>query len=350
MKYYLIYADIMGFDDKAKKQADLTGQTVEDTRSSYQNSVENRLNRLEKEDIILYFERKNDDSWLLLFADLGNAFKIIRDVLITGLEFEIAIGVGKVSKSIEKESIMLSNDAINFKKSNIIKRYRNWYKKINKVSPKKTFVLFTRDAYDDFGFKHICDRPDSSAEYYLCEYKEYPEDKEEMAATPILTPSYNAIFGKSYSGEYINLQSPTNNIWPSIFSITIDLPTPSYVYVEVSGSVFLRNASAAFALQIDNNNRDITTHRYYYIAVTKDEIGNNLPPRYATLGFQDSKVFYLSAGRHTIYLLGIASDLVQHDSNAQVNFMTFSIIANQNGSIDEGSINAPALKVTLSVE
>lgn len=344
-----MYIDIMGFDEKAKKEAALTGHPVEDIRLLYRSSIEIRLNTLKEENVILHFQRKSDDSWLLLVADTGKTFKIIKYVLITGLEFEIAIDVRKLGKSKEEELIMLNDDVINFLKSNTIKHYKDWYREINKVSSKETFVLLTTGAYDDFGFKQICVKPDSSADYYLCGYKEYPKDKEEMASKPILTPSYNAIFGRSYSGEYINLQSPSNEIWPSIFSITVDLPTPSYVFVEVSGSVFLRNASAAFALQVDKNNRDITTHRYCHITANRDEIGNNLPPIYATLGFQDSKVFYLSAGKHVIYLLGIVTDLVQQDSSAQVNFMTFSIVANQNGSIGEESVNVPSIGLTISI-
>lgn len=348
---FLIFIDIMGFEEKANYEEHITGRPVEDIRLNYQSSVEIRLNKLKNEKVILHFQKMSSDSWLLFSANFADVFKSIKNILTTKMEFEVAIDIRKFSKSIEEELIALSNEAINFLKSNIIGSYTKWYKSINKESPKKTFILVTGGAYDHF--KRICSEPYSNAGYYIIEYKEFEMLfkglKVETTEKPMSTQPYSAIFGKSYSGEYITLQSPDNNIWPPIFSISIDLPTFSYVYVEATGSVFMRNASTAFALQIDDNDRDITTHRYCYIAVNRDKIGNNLPPRYATLGFQDSKVFYLSPGRHIIYLLGIATDLVQQDSTAQVNFMTFSIIANQNGSIDEESINYPALKVAISI-
>lgn len=172
-KCILIYIDILGFEKKAKNDAKKTKRPIEDIRDSFRNSIKIRLNELKNKNIIFHFQEMSFDSWLLFSDEFINVFKTTGKILKAKLPLEIVIGVKVFSKSTEKELIALSNETMNYLKNDIIKQYKNWYKKRYKNSPVNTFILFTTEAYEELYFKHICYKPFSSAEFYLAKFKKF---------------------------------------------------------------------------------------------------------------------------------------------------------------------------------
>lgn len=179
MKRILIYIDLMGFEKKAMDDAEKTNRPIEDIRDSYRNSIKIRLKELKNKKTIVHFQPMSLDSWLLFSNDFCRAFKSIGEVLKAKLPLEIAIEIKEFNKSIEGDLIVLSNETIsyikNYIENDIIKQYKNWYKKVYKESPVTTFILFTAEAYEEFEFKWMCYKPYPSAEFYLVKHKNFEE-------------------------------------------------------------------------------------------------------------------------------------------------------------------------------
>lgn len=171
MLYFMLYIDILGFEERAALEAVITGHNVADIRDSYINMVIKRLEQLKNERTIIDSKQITIDSWLLISVSPWRIFESIKKILKSTLKFEMVVGVNRTE---EIESIFTSPETIKFlKKDKCLDNYKKWYKKINNDRPPdKTFILLNIDAYKEFYFKQAYSKPYISAEYYLVRYEE----------------------------------------------------------------------------------------------------------------------------------------------------------------------------------
>ena len=75
---YLVYVDILGFDELAKKEAKKTERmTSEEIKKSFTERVQSRINSLKFAKEIERGEKQSQDSWLLFTDELTKAFQSI---------------------------------------------------------------------------------------------------------------------------------------------------------------------------------------------------------------------------------------------------------------------------------
>ncbi len=176
MKQFLIYMDILGYEERAKKRAEITGDLPKDIRQGEIIKIEGRLNELKASKVITKFnpiQNSHEDAWLA-FTDAKNgifdAFKTVREVLKANLPLAIAIGVGEFDDSY---LIQRSGDTIEYLKTGIIPIYEKFYKDTHKEPIKQTFVLLTPEAHQHLDSAGIYSEPYPSAGYYLANQKEF---------------------------------------------------------------------------------------------------------------------------------------------------------------------------------
>lgn len=130
MKQILIYLDILGYEDKAKKESESVGRPVEDIRRSYIDSIVGRLEELKNSGVISSYcadgEEGFHDDFLVLTNNIRKAFKTVGDVLKAGLPLEIGIGIKESDNSY---LLGRSDETVSHIKTHIIPKYRNLYKK-----------------------------------------------------------------------------------------------------------------------------------------------------------------------------------------------------------------------------
>ena len=162
-KDVLVYLDILGFEKRAKKDAEKTSLKSNEVREAYRKRIESKLSKLKasktkqeypkKEcSIVSFVQQVTLDSWLLFTDDAWNAFKSIGEVLKTGLPMEIVIGVKEFKESQSREELVtLKDETIAYLKSDILTSYR----KIRDKKIGQTFVLLTKEVYDSIDSPNI---------------------------------------------------------------------------------------------------------------------------------------------------------------------------------------------------
>ena len=99
MKYFLTYIDILGFDKKAKEEAQKSDLQPEEVRGVYQKRIKGRLRKLTASKIILHSQEGSLDSWLVVTNGIWEAFKSIEEILKTKLNLEVAMGAKEFDDS-----------------------------------------------------------------------------------------------------------------------------------------------------------------------------------------------------------------------------------------------------------
>lgn len=162
-KFVLVYLDILGFEKRAKKDAEKTSLDASEVREAYRKRIESKLSKLKatkteqeypkKEcSMVSLVKQVTIDSWLLFADDVWNAFKSIGEVLEAGLPMEIVIGIEEFKESQSgKELIALRDETIHYLRSDIL----NSYRKIRDKKIEQTFVLLTKEVYEDTGLSSI---------------------------------------------------------------------------------------------------------------------------------------------------------------------------------------------------
>ncbi|HLG30308.1 MAG TPA: hypothetical protein VI387_08875, partial [Candidatus Brocadiales bacterium] len=151
MKQFLIYMDILGYEERAKKYAKRTGYSPEQLRKLEIDSIEGRLNELKASKVITIFNSisgsSHEDAWLA-FTDstdgIFKAFKTVREVLKANAPLAIAIGVGEFD---DPYSIQRGDETISFLKTNFIPKYKKYYRDTHEESIEHTFVLLIPEAH-----------------------------------------------------------------------------------------------------------------------------------------------------------------------------------------------------------
>lgn len=150
MKSFLTYIDILGFEEKAKKEAQKSNLEPEEIRDAYRKRIKRRL-KMSK--IIRLSQEVSLDSWLLFTNSIWKAFDSVEEILKTKLDLEVGIEVKEFDESpAGEELIVLRDEAISYIKT-ILDSYK-CYK--NGKSIKQTFILLTEDAYKELDYKKMC--------------------------------------------------------------------------------------------------------------------------------------------------------------------------------------------------
>lgn len=170
----VFYADILGYEKRAYKEAKRTGRPVEDIRSSYIWSIEERLNQLQESGAFsLYKIMASQGSWLVFTDSVLSAFEVIGEVLKARLPLAIVVHAGRFERSIQ---ISRSNKVLEFLKANILEEYKRFYKKTQGKSVVHTFILITLAAYERIDYEGICSQPFPTAKFFLVKQEKFQEE------------------------------------------------------------------------------------------------------------------------------------------------------------------------------
>lgn len=170
---YLIYLDILGFEDLAKEIAQKSRISDKKVRGDFLSVIQERIEKVKNTNDIIESTYGNGDDWLLVASSIDSAFRAISRILnhSTGykdfekIPLEIAIGSGPCDKGAEYEGnkLVTENSTIAFLKTHILDHYREWHKRMYSSSVNSTFVVLTKSVYDDMEFydKELCKRLES---------------------------------------------------------------------------------------------------------------------------------------------------------------------------------------------
>lgn len=158
-RYYLIYVDILGFEDLVKEIAKDKGIESRKIRDDFINTLKENVEQLEKKGVIKGKKYGESDDWLLATNNLDDIFKTITDILEHSTKYkgyeriplEIAIGTAEYDKwaKFYGKNFACEDETINFLKTNIIDYYKTWYKQqYDGHSIKQTFILLTKSVYE----------------------------------------------------------------------------------------------------------------------------------------------------------------------------------------------------------
>jgi hypothetical protein len=158
-KKYLVYLDILGFEDLAEEIEEERGIESREVREKFIDVINERVKTIERRGRITGKKYGESDDWLLITDSLEKVFESILDILdhhtpYKGYEkipLEIAIGTGEYDKwaRFDGKQLVIEKSTIKFLKTKIIGYYHDWYKqKHNDESPKSTFIILTDSAYN----------------------------------------------------------------------------------------------------------------------------------------------------------------------------------------------------------
>ncbi len=149
-KIYLIYIDILGFDELPTKLSDTTQLDSAYIREKFiLDPVTQMLNETTKGHEFLNFT----DNFLIFTPDIEKVFEIINKIckltipLKTPLPIEFEIAVGTAFKDPHFITIAQDN-IIRELKGNLLKKYRDYVKSISDKRINKTFIVITETFYE----------------------------------------------------------------------------------------------------------------------------------------------------------------------------------------------------------
>jgi hypothetical protein len=157
-KKYLLYLDILGFEELAEEIAKNKRIEARRVRSVFIETIKERVDGLEAKGVISGKNYSGSDDWLLVVDSLDLVYKTIFEVLDhnTGyfgyerIPMEIGIGVAEYDRWTEFEGpkLFIEGSTINALKPNIIGCYHSWYRQKNERL-KTSFIVVTQSAYED---------------------------------------------------------------------------------------------------------------------------------------------------------------------------------------------------------
>lgn len=157
-KQYLVWLDILGFDQLAEDIEKKTGIEARKVRTDFRKVISDRMETVEDNGLILG-KKEGSDDWLIVTDSLNKVFKLIHEVLdhttfyrdYHRVPLEIAIGTGEYDKwaSFQGSKLVIEDDTIEFLKTYIVRHYRDWYKSRYRDSIKSTFIILTESAHED---------------------------------------------------------------------------------------------------------------------------------------------------------------------------------------------------------
>ena len=158
-KRYLVWIDILGFNELAKDISEKSSVIESKIRDDLIFTVNNKIRELENKGLIIGKNYGGRDDWLLVVNCLDLVFHVVTCILDhnTGYKYlekiplEIGIGFGLYNKKgkLDGKRLITESSTINFIKTDIVNKFRNWYKKNNKKSIKSSFIVMTESVYKD---------------------------------------------------------------------------------------------------------------------------------------------------------------------------------------------------------
>ena len=169
MKLLLTFKKFGELSDEIAKKATVTSEEV---RKHLIETIKEKIQGLEKNGLLLRKQRGSIDSWLLYVESIPKVFGCIKKVVETEIPVEISVGVIKIediTKYFENKYPEYKDEAISSLKATytLLDTFRSWYKNENGKAIKQTFVIFTKEAYEELGiFKKMCQRVPGEKELY----------------------------------------------------------------------------------------------------------------------------------------------------------------------------------------
>ena len=161
-KKYLVYVDILGFEDLAREIAKKSGFEEDWIRQNcLSDPLEKRIGEIKREGIQIpkgISEIEGSDNYVLIVDHIQTAFELVGKLTTIRIPhkdykfipLEVGLGTKEIDEDIEVKPIN-RKEIIKFLKSDIINPYRSYYKNKKKhgAKIKETFVLFTQDFFGD---------------------------------------------------------------------------------------------------------------------------------------------------------------------------------------------------------
>ena len=124
MKKYLIYLDILGFEELAKEIGKKKGIGGKIIRSRFIDVIKERIEAIEIDKRIIGKYYSGSDDWLLVTDTLDGVFRVILEILEHNTEYddyesiplEIGIGIQEYDRwaKFEGEELIIENETIEF--------------------------------------------------------------------------------------------------------------------------------------------------------------------------------------------------------------------------------------------
>ncbi|MDH4157408.1 MAG: hypothetical protein OEW00_09050, partial [candidate division Zixibacteria bacterium] len=154
---FLVYLDILGFEELAEKLARQTGQVASHVREAFMRTINERIDASYATGMVCSKWWGRSDSWLMVADTMDSAVEACAKMIehhtgfesVPHLPLELAIGTGVYDAwaVLEDEQLVCQESTIRFLKSNIISRYKQSHKAMRGGSIHKSFVLLTESAY-----------------------------------------------------------------------------------------------------------------------------------------------------------------------------------------------------------
>lgn len=156
----LIWLDILGFENLARKIAAEIHITSRKVRTDFITVIGRRIDATEAKNWIVGKSYGKRDDWLLVTESLDLAFRVISEILDHNTDYEgyekipleIGIGIGEYDRwaRFDGSELIVEDSTISFLKTNMIGYFHSWYRnKHNGKSPTSTFVVITQSAYNE---------------------------------------------------------------------------------------------------------------------------------------------------------------------------------------------------------
>jgi len=151
---YLIYLDILGFEDLPQEIASKTRVKPSKVREDFLDVINERVEVADAKGEIEGKRYGDGDDWLLVADSFKSVFRILNHdtgyLDFPRIPLEIAVGTIVLGRGAELEGVKLSieDDAIAFLKTHIVDYYRKYYREQHDDQPiKSTFIVLTESAH-----------------------------------------------------------------------------------------------------------------------------------------------------------------------------------------------------------
>jgi len=160
MKRFLMWLDILGFDEPIEKIAEISQRTDSAAiRREFANIIDERITICANKGYITGKCREKD-TWILVVDSLERVFRAIGCILHHSSSYkspekiplEIAVGVEEYEETakLDGEDLFYQKPTIRFLKTHLTDHYRKLYRQIyNGKPPTETFVIFTKAFFQD---------------------------------------------------------------------------------------------------------------------------------------------------------------------------------------------------------
>jgi len=152
---FLVYIDVLGFDELPKVIGRLHSVEVGEVRKSIVDNVNQRLLQIKENGLtVRHLYGVNLDGWLLFCRSLPKAIQSVREITKTRLpyqktrhlSFETVIDLLHTKLDLVQDWQVYGNDTIAFLKNNIVGFYHRKYRERFGSSPTATYALITETA------------------------------------------------------------------------------------------------------------------------------------------------------------------------------------------------------------